>query len=78
MSSAEHEPRPENADEVKVESDAPVENAEAGEAPAEGAAVEVAEPRTLVERLELTNWAAKLWIELVEATAEPEALEMIQ
>jgi len=47
----------------------------APEASAEGATVEVAEPQTLVERLELTNWAARMWIELVEATAEPEALE---
>ena len=37
--------------------------------------VPVPVPQTLVERLEVDSWAARQWVHLIEAAAEPETLE---
>lgn len=54
--------------------DAPDVDAPGTDAPVEGPDVAVT-PQTLCERLELSGWAARMWIDLVESVADPEALE---
>lgn len=68
------EPTPEHA--VESQGDQVVEQvADPAAVPGDGETPVETVPQTLAERLDITTWAARLWVELVEETAEPAMLE---